>query len=30
MDVVRKIEGFGDANGSPSKEIVIAACGVLD
>ncbi|KAL1515707.1 hypothetical protein AB1Y20_002323 [Prymnesium parvum] len=30
MDVVRKIESLGDASGSPSKEIVIAACGVLE
>ena len=29
MAVVRKVEGFGSANGKTSKKIVIADCGQL-
>merc|ERR1711894_196838 len=29
MDVVKKVEGFGSANGKTSKEVQIAKCGQL-
>ena len=29
MDVVKKIEGYGSANGKTSQKIVVKECGVL-
>jgi len=29
MDVVKAVEGLGNSEGKPSKEVTIAACGVL-